>query len=408
MKKIILVLFIVLLAFPVFAQRQALPRLGIPSPMNNGMGGHHVAFTDNVFSLLVNPGAMVQTRQRSFLNLSIGLYSPGLMLDMFGPVMELIGDAAGDGEIDIQALLEPLAEQGGQFAVGFNIPSIPLISFASVRNGFGLGFWQTGHFNINLNGINSDALLMVDALFPIGFGFTILDFDSHLLDFGFSIIPFGRTWASFGPASVADIIDDVDKFISDMNVNIGYGMTFSAGLMYRWNGLRVGASFNDIYTYMEAFQLDFESGEMTDSMVPYDIPFTLDLGAAYEMNLLGLMDLAFMFSWNNVFNIFDQDKYLTNRNAWLDLSLGAQLRLLGFLNFRVGLSEMLPAVGFGLDLGALKIDFSYYGRELGIEPGDFPAAMAELMISIRTQPSPTNRFWNRRSIVGRLGGPENY
>ena len=411
MKRAILVLLVVLLALPAFAERQTMPRLTIPSALTSGMGGHHIAFTDNVFSLLVNPGAMVQTRQRSFVNVAATLSSPGMIFDMIDPLFVMLNDVR-DGETPSPGeFLEPLGQQGGQISIGMGFPAIPLLSFASVRDGFGIGFWQSFHVNANLNGLNSEFRYMADVILPVGFGFKILETEKHNLDAGVTLTPFVRAMFEVGPMPVLDLIDQIDGIIEDSNVPVVAGGTVSAGLMYRWgNGLRLGVVFNDIYSLGHVIYELTPDGLApgSDSSANYYIPFTMDLGAAYQIRLGGLLNLTVAASWHNIFNMFNQTDYLYSRNYLLDLSAGAQLTLLNFVHVRAGINEMLPSLGAGISLGPLCVDVSYYGRELGIEPGLFSAAMADINIAIRTKPGPANRSWNSRSLIGRLGGPESY
>ena len=409
MKRAVLALLVVLLAFPVFAEPQSMPRLTIPSALTTGMGGHHVAFTDNVFSLLVNPGAITQTRQRSFVNVAVTLDSPGMIFDMVENVFVMFSELR-DGETPgVGAFLEPLGQQAGQISIGLGFPAIPLVSFASVRDGFGIGFWQNFHVNANLNGLNSEFKFMTDVVLPVGFGFRILDTGRHNLDAGVTLTPFVRAMFDVGPMPVLDLIDQIDGIIEDIHIPVIAGGTVSAGLMYRWgNGLRLGAAFNDIFTIGRViYELTPDGlGSASDGRPKYNIPFTLDLGAAYQVRLSNLLNLTVAASWHNVFNVFNQTDYLNSRNYTLDFSAGAQLTLLNFVHARVGINEMLPSLGAGISLGPLCVDFSYYGRELGIEPGQFPFASADISIAIRTSPSPANRAWNRRSLIGRFGGPE--
>ena len=409
MKRAVLALLVVLLTFPVYAEMQTMPRLTIPSALTTGMGGHHVAFTDNVFSLLVNPGAITQTRQRSFVNVAATLDSPGMVFEMVDPLFSMFSELR-DGEIpSIGDFLKPLGEQGGQISIGLGFPAIPLVSFASVRDGFGIGFWQSFHVNANLNGLNSEFKFMTDAVLPIGFGFRILDIGKHNLDAGVTLTPYIRAIFDVGPMPVLDLIDQIDGIIEDSHIPVIAGGTVSAGLMYRWgNGLRLGAVFNDIYSVGQViYELTPDGLEhASDDRPAYYIPFTLDLGAAYQIRLGGLLNLTVAASWHNVFNIFNQDDYLNSRNYYLDFSAGAQLTLLNFVHARAGINEMLPSLGAGVSLGPLCIDVSYYGRELGIEPGQFPSATADISIAIRTRPNPANRVWNKRSLIGRFGGPE--
>ncbi|MCL2602813.1 MAG: hypothetical protein FWD91_08385, partial [Treponema sp.] len=61
---------------PGFAESVRMVPLAVPSAASNGFGGHNTAFTDNVFSLLVNPAALVRTQQASVFVLAPSLYNP--------------------------------------------------------------------------------------------------------------------------------------------------------------------------------------------------------------------------------------------------------------------------------------------------------------------------------------------
>ena len=60
------------------------------------------------------------------------------------------------------------------------------------------------------------------------------------------------------------------------------------------------------------------------------------------------------------------------RNPVLEFSLGTEMELFKVLVLRLGVKEMYPALGLGLNLGKFKMDFSAYGKELGLEPGYAP------------------------------------
>jgi hypothetical protein len=63
------------------------------------------------------------------------------------------------------------------------------------------------------------------------------------------------------------------------------------------------------------------------------------------------------------------------------------------------MNEMLPSFGFGFDLGVIEIDLAYYGRELGLEPGQMPAAALDLTFAIRPGAKEKNWPWTQASLV---------
>jgi len=70
------------------------------------------------------------------------------------------------------------------------------------------------------------------------------------------------------------------------------------------------------------------------------------------------------------------------------------------LKLRIGLNEMLPSFGFGVNLGPVEIDFAYYGKEFGSEPGQFSNAMIGFSVSVRPGAKKRNWPWARRAIFG--------
>ena len=405
MKRLIILFLAVLIVFPVFAQRQSMPRFSMPSARTNGMGGSHIAFTDNIYSMIVNPGAMMRTNERSFINIAPALYSPGQMAGLFGPLM---GMGSSNFNDVLKDFLTPIAQQDGRMAVGLEMQAMPLISFASVRSGFGIGFWQRMTFDVRFNGLNSYADFLLDVMVPLGFGFSILSNNNHVIDAGITIMPFARTFSYFGPKNALDIVEDASSLFSDLEAPMIIGGTVSAGLIYRLgDGFSAGLTFNDFLSFGRELYMLSDNRLNPGNTTTYYVPFTMDLGVAYNFRFNHIFNLALAASWHNIINVFRQNDYLNSRNFILDFSAGAELRIFNMVNIRMGIREMLPALGLGLEFGPFKIDASWYGRELGIEPGDFPISIAEIAISIRTQPSPTSRFYNRRSVIGLFGGPEN-
>jgi hypothetical protein len=74
---------------------------------------------------------------------------------------------------------------------------------------------------------------------------------------------------------------------------------------------------------------------------------------------------------------------LIPRNPILNVGLGAELRVLEVLSFRIGICDALPAAGFGLDLKFMQLDCSIYGRELGLDPGIHPVYGLDLGLLFR-------------------------
>ena len=407
MRRTAIVLLLVFLAFPAFADKVAMPSLTMPTAASNGFGGHHVAFTDNVFALLVNPAAMIRVQQRSFFTLAPSVFNPQSTLALSNAFVDL---AKGDTNA-LGKAANVLSDQKGKIALGMELREFPF-SFAWVANGFGFGLWNRFFINTNIVGTNLEAHIYGDVMLPVGFAFKILDLGGHTVDAGFTVKPFARVRVKEGEKITA-LIGDSSEFTDNITMPLIMGTGFDIGLMYRWDiGLQAGFTFDDIYTRGRVVQ-NFMDKEDKNS---YYVPFNMNLGLAYDFSFgrywenapkfLKNLGFTLAFDWHNIANAFNQDDYLNYRNAVLDLSFGLQVSLWDILKFRFGLNEMLPAFGAGLDLGPFKMDFAYYGREFGYEPGQLSAAVMEFSISIRPGAKKRSWPWTRRSLVGLITGIE--
>jgi hypothetical protein len=65
------------------------------------------------------------------------------------------------------------------------------------------------------------------------------------------------------------------------------------------------------------------------------------------------------------------------------VSLGAELVLLNVLSLRLGISDALPAAGFGLNLSFMRLDCSIHGKELGLDPGIQPVYALDIGLLFR-------------------------
>ena len=384
-----------------------MPPLIVRTTASNGFGGHHIAYTDNVNSLLVNPAAMVRVRQGNFFTLELALFSPEFTADAFETMSTMVGGTE-DAGLDINAIFDLLeALSKNNMGLGLEIRDIPHLSFAYVANGLGLGLWTNTFMNINIMPVTAfmEINVYADMIFPIGFAFTILDIGSskHTFDAGLTIKPFAR-FMMHGSIGMFNIAMDMDAFIDSVNRPVIAGGGLDAGLLYRWDkGLSIGFTFNDIFSYGHVMT-DFSGNDGPPS---YYVPFNMNLGLAFDFRLDRFWSgapaffrntgIVAAFDWRNIENIFNQEDPLS-KNAVLDLGFGVQLYFMDIFYFRIGVSEMLPAAGIGLHFGIFEIDFAYYGREFGYEPGQLSAAVMEFSIAIRPETKKGNWPWARRPL----------
>ena len=394
MKKTIIICTILSLfmTLPVFAERMTMPPLAMPTAASNGFGGTHVAYTDNVFALLVNPAAMMRVQQRSFFTLAPSVMSPQGTVELGKSIADI---ATGDTNA-LGQMADTFSKQKGKIALGFELREFPL-SIAWVANGFGFGLWNRTFVNANIVGTNVEAHIYEDVMLPIGFAFKILDLERHSFDAGLTIKPFARVraWES---EKITSLLDDASDFADRINVPLIMGGGLDVGFLYRWGtGFQAGFTFDDILS----------RGTVVKNLVnednnSYYVPLTMNFGLSYTFKL-GFLGFTLAADWRDIANFFNQDDYLNSRNAALDFGAGLQLSLFNTVYVRVGMSEMLPACGLGLNLGPCKIDLAYYGREFGMEPGQLSVATVDLSIAIRPGAKQRDWPWTQGSLFGLFG-----
>jgi hypothetical protein len=389
MRKLLVFCIIILCGTEVFAQ-QSMPRFEIPTARSNGMGGAHVAYTDNVFALLVNPAATMRVEQKSFFALSPTVFSPQTTFELVPDIMKTLmdGDTSSLGNA-----LNTLSASNGKMPLGLDLRELPL-SIAWVADGFGFGLWDRIFVNPNISGTNVVVDAYVDLIMPVGFAFRILETDSHSIDAGITVKPFARAIAHES-TNISDLIGnsfDTDNISAPLIAGAGV----DAGILYRWDiGLSAGVSFDDIFTRGTVVYNILG----TDPNSYYYVPFTINAGVAYDLSIGKLLNLTFAADYRDLVNLFQQDDY-SKRNALLGIGLGVQVSLFDIIKLRAGMSEMLPSVGLGFDFGPFEIDAAYYGREFGNEPGQLSGAALDLTMAIRPGARKRAWPWTKGSVVG--------
>jgi len=390
----LIITIIALIGMPAFAERVAMSPLAIPSVASSGFGGTHVAFTDNVFSIMVNPAAMMHVRQRSFITLSASIFSPEVTREIGTAVMDMV---AAEDSINFGDLADTLSRNRGMVTLGAELSGgIVPIHFAWVANGFGFGLWNRTFMKAEIIGDTVRATAYHDTMLPIGFAFRVLDVNRHSIDAGFTLKPFVRVMASES-VSIMDLMDGSDF---DLGVPVIFGGGLDIGLLYRSpRGFQAGLTFTDVLS-RGTVVANLMDTEVTDS---FYIPFAMNAGISQSFRLGNVFAFTIAADWRDIGNAFNQTDYLNNRNFLLDLGIGAQIALFNTIFVRAGINEMLPAVGIGLHLGALHIDVAYHGREFGYEPGMLSTAVLDLSFSIRPGAQERNWIWTRNSVLGLFG-----
>jgi hypothetical protein len=365
--------------------------LTVSSTRSLGMGGTHVAYTDDVYALFVNPAALQRANQGSGFE-----FSPAFV----GPIFDLIDMAVSAGDDLTGSLGDFAKDTGGKIPMVIDVRG-PL-SIGYTANGLGFGLWNRIHEEASVIGTNINASVLTDVILNYGMSFRILSMGNHEVDAGFVVKPFLRVKAGMEVTALDAIGGGLDNILDEFNIPLIAGGGFDLGFMYRFHeDLSVGMTIDDVYTGGSKVATLYGND---DGVSSYQVPATLNLGAAYTLSPLSWLGLAFMLDYRDFTNLFLADDY-TKRNPILNLAVGGEISVLRFLKLRFGLNEMLPTAGVGLVARAFQFNAAIYGRELSNEPGGFSTYGVDLSIAIRPETKKKNWPWSRPILNTILGTP---
>ena len=149
-----------------------------------------------------------------------------------------------------------------------------------------------------------------------------------------------------------------------LNLNMPYG--FSLGVVARnLNGKYHMTGFDN---YEKFLQDPFGGKVIKDNKFTFDSDWSLDAGIGWSFN-------RWYFSPTIAVDVRDivglaQTKNVDFRDFMYHLNIGAEIRLLSFLDVRGGLSQGYWTLGVGIDLWAIKMDIAYFSQEFGDRVGD--------------------------------------
>lgn len=407
MKRLV-ILCLLFRALAVFAEDIEMLPVVIPTARNNGMGGDHVAYTDNVYALLVNPAAILQVRQNGMGAFSASLIDPVKTFNTLTSLGDMIWGVFNGDMGAFAKLLEIYTKKGGK-PLGFDLREFPL-SFAWVSNGLGVGIWNRIFIDQTAVGSQTQHNLYCDVVLPISVAFPIVGTDSHSLDIGITLKPFARIIVQGELDEPTLTSDDLDPASFDTHsIPLIAGTGIDAGLLYRWDkGFSAGFTVNDIIT--RGRTINTLRG---DSDNDYHIPMTMNLGVAYELKIgtffptvpdfLGNTGITVAADWRDILAVFWQDNTFKYQNIWQKINAGIEVTLLDMIMVRCGISNLQFVAGAGINIASFQIDASYSTKEFRNKSEHFTAPVLELTFCYRPRAKESNWFWAQNPLIGYSG-----
>ncbi len=337
---------------------------------NKAIGGNHAALADDFHSYFANPACLAAAPRE--------LYVARLGVRTMGPAFD-IASAFIDSANMTTALVDLLADNDYKMYAGAEIGGP--VSFGFVGGGLGFGLFNATRAVVNAASASSIGVSVAeDVLLTGGYAFRIDLGGGHALDMGIAAKGFarGEISESLGAIELIDLLDAPEAFL-DLPFSLTTGVGFDAGMRWSWDGaFAAGLAYRDAYSpalvtsydNATAFIADPASANPVSRNAVIDPDLSFGLAFTPRMGKLErfLDSVVVALDYRDILDLFAP----LPRNPVLNLGLGLEVGALDIMTFRAGLSETLLTTGFGLDLGFMRFDFTVYGTELGIEPGQRP------------------------------------
>jgi hypothetical protein len=346
-------------AAPVFAADPAdIAPFPMTSARNYSLGGPHTAYTRDITALAINPAAL-KTINKQFHIAEIGIGTHGRV----GALIPIISAAMSGSfdEFDSSTIGGLTSNSDGKIPLGFEMRG-PL-SIGYMNQGYGFGLYDRIYLDTQFIGTTLRLNTNADILLNGGYAYRILDKEPHALDIGVGAKVFLRY--TFGVnGSVLDMVNDAGTLAEDSPLGLIAGGGFDLGVLYH-----VGEQLSFGLTCNDVFAMGFINylGKSNDSSNIGFIKPQVNFGTAYTFPAWKHVTLSLMLDYRDLVNIFTND--YTTRNPILNLGFGAEAQIIRFIYARIGVNDMLPAVGIGFDIKVFKINAAIYGKELSNEPG---------------------------------------
>lgn len=335
----------------------------LPSARLGALGGRHGTLSDDFTTLFTNPAGFVGVKEQlSAAQISASAYGP--LFDIADVLINYLGSS---GALDISKIVGP-----GGLATGLSLGGP--VSFGWVGRGLGFGIFNRTTMDAVTLGSNLKAAPSEELLITGGYAFRIFDKNSQVIDAGFLGKGFFR--GTLGLQSSIFTVTDLfsgDPLGSkpfttvagvgvDLGVKYDLAKTFDASLV--WHD-----AYSPALKSTYSSTADFIGGKQPLSNSYVIVSSGLDVGVSYTPKYPQLDQyvsrLSFYLDYRDMLNLFA----LIPRNPILNVGLGVEAVVLDALSLRAGITDALPALGFGIDFTVMRLDFAMRGVELGLDPG---------------------------------------
>jgi len=348
-----------------------------PAPVSArtaGAGGAYASQVAGFDTLFTNPAAL------AYVDATWSVAR--VAMNASGPLFDLPSAFLAD---DMQAELLNLVAKNKGIYVGSALTG-PL-AFGKVDRNFGFGIFNDTIVEANIPSLTKATIIAgEDFLLTGAYGVTIIEKKGNSLSVGLQLKGYFQTFA-VQDGTALDILTTAESFdLTGLPLVLSTGFGLDAGIMYRFGEIfSAGIVCRDLYT--PAFSTRYANWDGYLAANPETetlnelLPMNLSTGIAFSVPLperwQTISHWNFMLDYRNALEILEP----IYRNPILNVDIGTEMVLLDVVSLRAGIHETYPAAGLGLNLTACKLDFAFYGSELGLEPGSRPLLNMDISLS---------------------------
>ncbi|MDD5492175.1 MAG: hypothetical protein PHV60_05795 [bacterium] len=349
------------------------------------MGGAFTAIADDANAYFYNPAGITQIQKWQLQIASLPITISNDTLDLYTWIndnqtqLEKFDEQSYDTQVK---LMNDITDQVSKFKVHVsgsilnpNFISGPIGLRNNLKLNFGIGLFSL--FDVRV-GINNGLLIpnvdMVGNVDIVGMVPLAVKMEKTPFDLPGSLSLAG-TIKVLRRGKIEELRKSVLEFEEfDPEIQDGTGVGLDFGSLYQlneqWNfGLMVADIFGTPVKYSQVTSNNIDKPENTEIINP-----RVNAGVAFRPKNLYYWKNKFLPLKNHwvfaadITDITNADEKLVGASFFKKLHLGAEYQT-KMLSLRGGFSSGYPSFGFGLNLWLLKLDYAFYGEELGLYAG---------------------------------------
>ena len=364
MKKRIAFLFLCIIVGSACFAQISMPEPVTPSyvsPRISGLGAPFTTYQAGTETLFTNPAIFPFLTKRW----SAGKIALHANEDSFG----------GFGSIFASEKLKTLAEylyKGDSKYFDFSATGPLALSLAD-RN-FAVGLFNRTVFHADVQNTIMKKLLMGEELLVTGgYGICLYDDDVNKVSLGFQMKGFFQTFSYALNKSKADMTLAVNSGLKDLNIVLASGIGLDAGFLYKYdNYFFLGITCKDAYTPVfltpynnfSDYKKAITAGKTQYKTLLPNLSAGIGSMPVFDDVWTTVSSWSFYLDYQNILEpIFNK-----NKSPLLNIAFGTEIVFHKVFSFRLGMHELYPHLGVGLDFTYFQIDFSAFLKELGNKP----------------------------------------